>query len=130
MAERYHFYDGVHHAQIKPYVVWKKQFLFYKEIYINTKHKVQRKWVDKIWLGKILETGWKKSMVVENVSLITDLKSCFTSLPQNRFQESCENRNKSTLQKICICNLSSNDYLASRSSYLFNIEDRCVRFEI
>ena len=21
VAERYHFYDGVHHAQIKPYVI-------------------------------------------------------------------------------------------------------------
>ena len=60
----------------------------------------------------------------------TDLKNYFTSLPQNRFQESCQNRNKSTLQKICICNLSSNDDLASRGSYLFNIEDRRVLFEI
>ena len=71
VAERYHFYDGVHHAQVKPYVTWKKQLLFYKEIYINTEHKVQRKWVDKVWLGKILETGWKKSVVVENVSPIS-----------------------------------------------------------
>ena len=60
VAERYHFYDGVHHAQVKPYVIWKKQLLFYKEIYIKTEHKVQRKWVDKIWLGKIMETGWKE----------------------------------------------------------------------
>ena len=35
----------------------KKQLLFYTEIYINTEHKVQRKRVDKVWLGKILETG-------------------------------------------------------------------------
>ena len=78
VTECYHFYDGVHYAQIKPYVIWKKQLLFYKEIYINTEHKVQRKWVDKIWLGKISETGCKKSVEVENVSLIADLKSCFT----------------------------------------------------
>ena len=43
VAERYHFYDGVHHAQVKPYIIW-----------------------------KILETGWKKSVVVENVSPIAD----------------------------------------------------------
>ena len=128
MAERYHFYDCVHHVQIKPYVIWKKQPLFYKEIYINTEHKVQRKWVGKIWLGKILETRWKKSVVVENVSLITDLKSCLTSLTQKRFQESWENTKKSSLQKIYICNLSSNADLDSRSSYclssLFYSHDR------
>ena len=71
----------------------KKQLLFYKEIHFNTEHKVQRKWVDKIWLGKILETGWKKRVVVENVSPIKDLKRYFTSLTQKRFQESCENTN-------------------------------------
>ena len=27
MAERYHFNDGVHHAQVKPYVIWKKTAL-------------------------------------------------------------------------------------------------------
>ena len=43
VAERYHFYDGVHHAQIKPYVICKKQLVFYKEIYINAEHKVLRK---------------------------------------------------------------------------------------
>ena len=93
VAERYHFYDGVHHAQIKPYVICKKQLVFYKEIYINAEHKVLRKWVDKIWLGKIFETGWKNSVVVENVITITDLKSYFTSLTQKRFQVSWENTN-------------------------------------
>ena len=24
VAERYHFYDGAHHAQIKSYIIWKK----------------------------------------------------------------------------------------------------------
>ena len=61
----------------------------------------------KIWLLKILETGWKKSVVVVNVSLITDLKSCFTSLTQKRFQESWENTNKLSFQKIYIFNLNS-----------------------
>ena len=93
VAERYHFYDGVHHAQIKPYVICRKQLVFYKEIYINAEHKVLRKWVDKIWLGKILETGWKNSVVVEYVIPITDLKSYFTSLTQKRFQVSWENTN-------------------------------------
>ena len=60
VAERYHFYDGVHHAQIKPYVLW-KNITYFTEIYINTEQKVQWKWVDKIWLGKILETGWRES---------------------------------------------------------------------
>ena len=27
VAERYHFYDRVHHAQVKPYVIWKKRAL-------------------------------------------------------------------------------------------------------
>ena len=31
-------------------------------------------------------------------------KICFTSLTQKRFQESWENTNKSSLQKIYICN--------------------------
>ena len=35
----------------------------------------------------------KKSVVVENVSPITDLKSCFTSMTQKRFQEGNENTN-------------------------------------
>ena len=48
------------------------------------------------------ETGWKKSVVVENVSLVTDLKSCFTWLTQKRFQESGENIYKSSLQIIYI----------------------------
>ena len=95
----------------------KKQLLFYKEICINTEHKVQRKWVDKIWLGKILEAGWEKSVVVENVSLITDLKRCFTSLTQKRFQASWENTNKSSLQKVYICNLNSNADSAFPGSY-------------
>ena len=56
-------------------------------------------------------------VVVEKVSLITDLKSCFTSLTQKRFGESWENTNKSSLHKIYICNLSSNADLASRGSY-------------
>ena len=43
VAERYHFYDGVQHAQIKPYVICKKQLVFYKEIYINAEHKALRK---------------------------------------------------------------------------------------
>ena len=68
----------------------KKQLLFYK-IYMNTEHKVQRKWVDKIWLGKILEKEWKENVVAENLSPITDLKSSFTSMTQERFQESWEN---------------------------------------
>ena len=51
------------------------------------------------------ETGWKKSVVVENVSLITDLKSCFISMTQKRFQQNGEYTNKSSLQKIYICNL-------------------------
>ena len=72
--------------------------------------------MDKIWLGKILETGWKKS-VVENVSPITDLKSCCTSLTQKCFQESCENTSQSSLQKIFICKLSSKAELASGGSY-------------
>ena len=55
--------------------------------------------------------------MVENVSLITDLKSCFTSLTEKRFQESWENTNKSSLQKIHMCNLSSNADLVSRVSY-------------
>ena len=25
VAERYHFYDGVHHDQIKRYIIWKNQ---------------------------------------------------------------------------------------------------------
>ena len=29
VAERYHFYDGVHHAQIKTYVIWKKKQLLF-----------------------------------------------------------------------------------------------------
>ena len=65
----------------------------------------ENKWT-KFGLEKFLETRWKKSVVVENVSLITDLKSCFTSLTQNRFQESWENRNKLSLQKIYICKVS------------------------
>ena len=30
VAERYHFYDGVHHAQVKPYIIWKKSSCFTK----------------------------------------------------------------------------------------------------
>ena len=67
-----------------------KKLLFYKEIYVNTEHKVLRKWVEKIWLRKILETGWKNRVVVENVNPITDLKNYFTSLTQRRFQETWE----------------------------------------
>ena len=56
-----------------------------------------------------------------NASLIKDLKSCFTSFTPKRFQERWENRNKSSFQKIYICNLniekSSNIDLASRVSY-------------
>ena len=51
------------------------------------------------------------------VSLIKDLKSCFTSLTQKRFQERWENTNKSSLQKIYIWKLSSNTDLVSRISY-------------
>ena len=40
-----------------------------------------------------LETGWKKCIVVENISLITDIESCFTLLTEKRFQESWENTN-------------------------------------
>ena len=61
---------------------------------------------------RILETVWRKSVVMKNissinVSLIKDLKSSLTSLKR------WENANKSSLQKICICNLSSNTNLAS-----------------
>ena len=107
---------SVYNRSIKPYVIWKKHGPYFIEIYINTEHKVQRKWVDKISLGKILETGWKKSAVVENTSLLTDLESCFTSLTQKRFQESWKNTNESSLQKISKHNFSSNADLASRGS--------------
>ena len=34
VAERYHFYDGVHHAQVKPYVIWKKTALIlHRDLY-------------------------------------------------------------------------------------------------
>ena len=42
VAERYHFYGGVRHAQIKPYVCEKKNYLFYKEIDIKTERKMQK----------------------------------------------------------------------------------------
>ena len=33
-TERYHFYDGVHHAQVKPYVIWKKTALIlHRDLY-------------------------------------------------------------------------------------------------
>ena len=57
-----------------------------------------------------------------NASFIKDLKSCFTSFTPKHFQERWENRNKSSFQKIYICNLSSNTDLASRVSYyLFSL---------
>ena len=57
----------------------------------NIKYK-ENEWT-KFGLERFLETVRKKSVVVENVSPITDLKSCFTSLTQKRFQESWENTN-------------------------------------
>ena len=49
---------------------------------------------------------------------LKNLKSCFTLLTEKRFQERWENTNKSSFQKIYICNLRSNTDLASRVSYL------------
>ena len=52
MAESCHFYDGVHHAQLKPYVLWKKTYLFYRGFISRQNTKVKRKGVDKIPLER------------------------------------------------------------------------------
>ena len=44
-------------------------------------------------------------------------KTLFTSLTQKRFQASWENTNKSSLQKVYICNLNSNADSAFPGSY-------------
>ena len=72
---------------------------------MKKEHKVQIKWMDKIRLRKILETVLGKRVVKENVnpsnvSLIKNLKSCFSSFIQKFFLERWQNINKSSLQKL------------------------------
>ena len=43
MVERYHFYDGVHHVQVKLYNCEKKNSTYFIRIYIKAEHKVQIK---------------------------------------------------------------------------------------
>ena len=86
------------------HTIVKKNSTYFTKIYIKVEHKVQIKWVDKIRLGNILETGWRKTVRVENVSLINvsltrNLKSCFTSFTLKRFQKRWQNTNKSSFQK-------------------------------
>ena len=58
---------------------------------LNIKCK-ENEWI-KFGLERLWKQDEKKSVVVENASPITDLKSCFTSLTQKRFQEISENTN-------------------------------------
>ena len=37
VAERYHFYNGFHHAQVRPYVIWKKTALILQR-FISTQN--------------------------------------------------------------------------------------------
>ena len=118
-TERYHFYDGVHHAQIKPYVIWKKNSSYFTRRFITT-HNIKCKENERTKFGlEKLETGWKKCIVVENISLITDMENCFTSLTEKRFQESWENtsnfKKTEVFKKIHICNLK----LVSTSFYCY-----------
>ena len=45
MAESCHFYDGVHHAQLKPYVLWKKHTCFTEDLYQDR----TQKWKENEW---------------------------------------------------------------------------------
>ena len=58
-----------------------------------------------------------ENVTFTNLSLTKDFKSYYTSFIQKRFQERCENTNKSSLQNIYICNLNSKFDFASCVSY-------------
>ena len=53
--------------------------------------KTAKKMSEQNWAWKYLRNRMKEKSSGENVSLITDLKSCCTSMTQKRFQESWEN---------------------------------------
>ena len=53
--------------------------------------KTAKKMSEQNWAWKYFKNRMKQKRSGENVSLITDLKSCCISMTQNRFQESWEN---------------------------------------
>ena len=116
VAERYHFYDGVHHAQVKPYIIWKKSSCFTKRFIsiqnIKCKENSGQNLTCKDFRNRMKEkcSGGKRQKPYyrfKKLLYVIDTKAFSRKL----------GKYKLSLQKIYICNLWSNADLTSRGSY-------------